>query len=237
MSALDPIDLLFGGMDQLGPGGDAHTLDALRRLPVQKFGVIVDAGCGTGRQTLSLARALGTVVHAVDAHAPFLADLTRRAEAAGIGHLVRAHHMDMKDIPAVFPAIDLLWSEGAAYSIGFGNALTVWAAAIRGGGFAVVSELSWLSDRPSDDARTFFASAYPGMRTIDANRAIADAAGYAVLATETLPRAAWVTGYYAVLAPRARALAGHPDASVRAMAEETLREIQVFRAPDAGGAL
>ena len=104
MDALDPIDLLFGGMDQLGPGSDACTLHALRRLPVQEFSVIVDAGCGTGRQTLALARALGTVVHAVDAHAPFLAHLTRRAEAAGIGHLVRMHHMDMKERPGGLPA-------------------------------------------------------------------------------------------------------------------------------------
>ena len=112
----------------------------------------------------------------------------------------------------------------------------MWAAAIRDGGFAVVSELSWLSDCPPDDARAFFASAYPDMRGVAENRAIAEAAGYQVLATETLPRDAWVTGYYAVLEPRARALADHPDAAVRAMAEETLREIEVFeRSGDAYG--
>jgi hypothetical protein len=122
----------------------------------------------------------------------------------------------------------LLWSEGAAYSIGFANALTVWAAAIRSAGFAVVSELAWLSDRPPDDARAFFASAYPDMRSVAANRAIAEAAGYEVLATNMLPRDAWVRGYYAALEPRARALAEHADASVRAMAVETLREIDVF---------
>lgn len=236
MAASDPIDLLFGGMDQLGPGSDAWTVHALRSLPVQDFSVVVDAGCGTGRQTLALARALGTVVHAVDTHAPFLADVTRRAQAAGVGHLVRTHEMDMKDIAAVFRDIDLLWSEGAAYSIGFDNALAVWADAIRPGGCAVVSELAWLVDAPPDDARAFFASAYPDMRSVDANRAGAEAAGYRVLETETLPRDAWVTGYYAVLEPRARALAEHPDASVRAMAEETLREIEVFeRSGDAYG--
>jgi SAM-dependent methyltransferase len=236
MSALAPIDVLFGGMGQLGPGSDDSTLRALRRLPAQTFNVVVDAGCGTGRSTLALARALGGLVHAIDAHAPFLVDLGRRAEVAGIAHLVRAHHMDMKDIPAVFPAIDLLWSEGAAYSIGFANALAVWADAIRAGGFAVVSELCWLSARPPDEVRAFFASAYPGMRAAAANRASAEAAGYEVLATQTLPRDAWITGYYAVLEPRARQLVEHPDAGVSAMAEETLREIEVFeRSADAYG--
>ena len=74
------------------------------------------------------------------------------------------------------------------------------------------------------------------MRSVAANRAVAEVAGYHVLATETLPRDAWVTGYYAVLEPRARALAEHPDAAVRAMAEETQREVEVFkRSGDAYG--
>ena len=93
----------------------------------RRFEVIVDAGCGAGRQTMALARELGTAIHAVDSHAPFLSDLGRRAERAGIGHLVQTHCMDMKDIPAAFPRIDLLWSEGAAYNIGFANALATWA--------------------------------------------------------------------------------------------------------------
>jgi methylase of polypeptide subunit release factors len=79
---LNPIDLLFGGMEKLGPRGNVHTRHVLHLLPKQSFQVIVDAGCGTGRQTLVLAQALGTVVHAVDAYEPFLHDLTRRAKAA-----------------------------------------------------------------------------------------------------------------------------------------------------------
>ena len=93
----------------------------------REFGVIVDAGCGTGRQTLALAKELGTTIHAVDSYEPFLSDLARRAAEAGVEHLVQTHCMDMKDIPDIFPHIDLLWSEGAAYNIGFANALTLWA--------------------------------------------------------------------------------------------------------------
>jgi hypothetical protein len=47
-----------------------------------------------------------------------------------------------------------------------------------------------------------------------------------LLSTYTLPREAWVEGYYDVLAPRAQALLEHDDASVRG-AEETVREIRV----------
>src|SRR5262245_17708351 len=126
MSASDPISLLFGGMEKLGPGSDADTLHVLRLLPTRQFRLVVDAGCGTGRQTLGLARELGTVIHAIDSHEPFLNDLVRRAGEANVGHLVPPHCMDMKDIPQRFREVDLLWSEGAAYNIGFARALATW---------------------------------------------------------------------------------------------------------------
>jgi hypothetical protein len=53
MNTYNPIELLFGGMAKLGPGGNEHTLHVLRLLPKQQFRIIVDAGCGTGRQTLA----------------------------------------------------------------------------------------------------------------------------------------------------------------------------------------
>jgi SAM-dependent methyltransferase len=228
VSGANPIDLLFGGMEKLGPGGNVHTLNVLRLLPGREFGVIVDAGCGTGRQTIALARELGTPIHAVDSYEPFLSDLGRRAAEAGVGHLVHARCMDMKDIPDAFPHIGLLWSEGAAYNIGFANALTVWASAIDPEGFAVVSELSWLRERVPDPVREFFVSAYPDMQSVDGNLAVARSAGYRVLTTYTLPDEAWVEGYYDVLGPRAKALQDHPDAAVRDFAAETVKEIEIF---------
>jgi hypothetical protein len=55
MNETNPIDLLFKGMEKLGPGSNFDTLKVLNMLPREDYGVIVDAGCGTGRQTLVLA--------------------------------------------------------------------------------------------------------------------------------------------------------------------------------------
>jgi SAM-dependent methyltransferase len=228
MNTYDPVGLLFGGMEKLGPGSNAHTLLVLRLLPKQEFPVVVDAGCGTGRQTLALARELGTLVHAVDSYEPFLNDLMRRARESKVERLVQAHCMDMKDIPQVFQAVDLLWSEGAAYNIGFSHALATWAAAMTPEGFAVISELSWLGRPAPDSVREFFRSGYPDMQSVQHNMAVAERAGYKVLTTYTLPREAWVDGYYDTLAPRAKALLDHPDPSVRDFAIATVREIEVF---------
>jgi SAM-dependent methyltransferase len=215
-------------MEKLGPGGNIHTIHVLNLLRERRFELIVDAGCGTGRQTLALAKELGILIHAVDTYEPFLNDLTRRAREAGIENLVQTHCMDMKDIPEVFQQIDLLWSEGAAYNIGFPNALSAWATAIKPGGFAVVSELSWLSEQVPDVVRRFFLNGYPDMQSVQDNIAVAENAGYEVLGTYVLPAEAWVEGYYDILGPRAKALADHPDAAVRDFALETMEEIDVF---------
>jgi cyclopropane fatty-acyl-phospholipid synthase-like methyltransferase len=232
MSAADPFGLLFAGLDKLGPGDDAHTRHVLGLLPHRNFNVVVDAGCGTGRQTLVLAAELGALIHAVDSRASFLHELSHRARTAKLEQRVQTHCMDMKDIPTAFYDIDLLWSEGAAYSIGFGNAFATWARAIVPGGFAVASELTWLKNSPSDAVREFFRTGYPDMQAIDDNIATVQHAGYKVLATHTLPPQACVASYYDVLGPRARQLLDHQETSVRALAADTLREIEIFQQCD-----
>src|SRR5262245_46907173 len=170
MNTSNPIDLLFAGMDKLSPGDDRLSLYVLRSLPEHRFEVVVDAGCGAGRQTFMLAGELRTPVHAVDSYQPFLDRLTQRAKENGSTQLVHTHCMDMKDIPSVFPKIDLLWAEGAAYNIGFANALATWAKAIKPRSFAVVSELCWLRDDKIPEAVTeFFRSGYPEMRSVEQN--------------------------------------------------------------------
>jgi SAM-dependent methyltransferase len=229
MSAYDPIELLFGGMDKLGPGSDADTRRVLQKLPESRFDLVIDAGCGAGRQTIVLAKELRTPIHAIDSHQPFLDEMGRRAEREGVGSLIHAHCMDMAAIPERFSNVDLLWSEGAAYNIGFANALQTWARALRAGGILVVSELAWLRDDPSPVAADFFRSGYPDMKSSPDNISIARDAGYAVLDTHALPREAWLHRYYEVLEPRAHALVNHEDPSVREFARETAREIEVFK--------
>jgi SAM-dependent methyltransferase len=179
MNTPNPVDLLFADMDKLSPSDDSLSLYVLRSLPEHRFAVVVDAGCGAGRQTFVLADELKTPIHAVDSYQPFLDRLIHRAKEKGLAELMRTHCMDMKDIPTVFPTIDLLWAEGAAYNIGFANALTTWAKAIRPDGFAVVSELCWLRENKIPDAaKEFFRSGYPEMQSVEQNIQTAAEAGY-----------------------------------------------------------
>ena len=228
MNDSNPINLLFAGMQKLGPGSDEDTRFVLGLLPKRPCRIVVDAGCGTGRQTLVLARELNTRIHAVDAYEPFLRALSRRAESSGMAHLVEIHCMDMADIPVVFPQVDLLWSEGAAYNIGFAHALEVWAPALNQAGFAVVSEMSWIHQEIPNAVLEFFRVEYPDMHTVSQNVDAARNAGYDVLATHTLSRETWIDGYYDILGPRARSMLDHDDAAVRELAAGMVREIEVF---------
>jgi SAM-dependent methyltransferase len=228
MNTPSPIDLLFADMDKLSPGDDSLSLYVLRSLPEHRFDIVVDAGCGAGRQTFVLADELKAPIHAVDSYQPFLNRLRQRAKEKGLAQLVRTHCMNMQDIPSVFPTIDLLWAEGAAYNIGFANALTTWAKAIRPAGFAVVSELCWLRDKIPDAVREFFRLGYPEMQSVEQNIATAEEAGYKLFNTYTLPREAWVKDYYDILESRAQSLANHSDVAVRDFAVETLKEIETF---------
>jgi trans-aconitate methyltransferase len=229
MKTPNPVDLLFAGMDKLSPGDDRVSLYVLRSLPQHDFEVVVDAGCGAGRQTAVLANELKTPIHAVDSYQPFLNRLKHRAKEKRLDHVVQLHCMDMKDISSVFPRIDLLWAEGAAYNIGFANALTIWATAIKPDSFAVVSELCWLREEIPDAVKEFFRSGYPDMQSAPQNIAIAEKAGYKIFDTYTLPPEAWVTGYYDVLEVRAKSLRNHWDVAVRNFAVQTLKEIETFK--------
>jgi len=230
MNTPNPVDLLFADMDKLSPSDDSLSLYVLRSLPEHRFAVVVDAGCGAGRQAFVMADELKTPIHAVDSYQPFLDRLIHRAKEKGLAELMRTHCMDMKDIPTVFPTIDLLWAEGAAYNIGFANALTTWAKAIRPDGFAVVSELCWLrKNKIPDAAKEFFRSGYPEMQSVEQNIQTAEGAGYELFNTYTVPKETWVKDYYDLLEPRAKSLATHSDVAVRDFAVETLKEIETFK--------
>jgi serine/threonine-protein kinase HipA len=98
----------------------------------------------------------------------------------------------------------------------------------RKDGFAVVSKLSWLHQQAPDAVREVFQACYPDMQTVPQNLAVADHAGYRVLTTYTLPKDAWVKGYYDLLDPRAKALLDDPDPSVRDFAVDTVKEIEIL---------
>ncbi|HSK10272.1 MAG TPA: class I SAM-dependent methyltransferase [Vicinamibacterales bacterium] len=214
---------LYEGLPRQGPGSDDLTREALRRLgPLPGSPRVLDLGCGTGRQTLVLARDLATRVVAVDNHVPFLHELDARAAAASLSHLVETRAGDMRSLDVPEGSVDLIWSEGAIYLLGFENGLRTWRPWLAAGGKLAVSECSWLTDDPADDLRAFWDAAYPTMGTVAANCAAAGDAGFEVLDTVPLPRSAWWDDYYTPLLARVGEL--EPEAQHNAVLAEAIAE-------------
>jgi SAM-dependent methyltransferase len=162
---------------------------------------IVDIGCGTGPATLPLAAATGGDVTAVDLHEPYLRRLQARAVVSGLGDRVRPLAAPMDDLPLPDGGFDLVWSEGAAYIMGFDAALARWRRLLAPGGVLVLTEAEWTTPAPSAGARAFWDAGYPAMRTTADNVAAAQRAGYTVQAVYLLPDSDW-EAYYRPLAAR-----------------------------------
>jgi SAM-dependent methyltransferase len=184
--------MLHTDLPQEGPGTDDATRDALRRLPaLPDEPVILDLGCGPGRQTLALAKELNSPVTAIDFHQPYLDQLTASAQEAGLNHLIttRCASFDVLDFPE--SSVDLIWSEGAIYLLGFGGGLQQWRPMLKPDGLLVASEITWLKPNPPEELEKFWNAGYPAMTNAAGNIQTAKAAGYTVLDHFTLPLNGW----------------------------------------------
>jgi serine/threonine-protein kinase HipA len=225
----EALFLLHSGFPREGPGSDACTAEALRRLPrLPSDPVVLDLGCGPGRSSLVLAETLGVKVIAVDLHGPFLDQLAASAAERGLSDLIEPRCADMAS-PGLSPgSVDLIWSEGSAYVLGFAEALRAWRPLLKSGGLMAVSECTWLVDDPPEEARAFWGSAYPAMGTVAVNCHHAEDAGLEVLDTLVLPSSAWWDEYYTPLLDRAAALRPSADADLAALLDETEREVDLY---------
>ena len=221
---------LFEGLPRQGPGSDACTREALRRLPpVPPAPRVLDLGCGAGRQTLVLAEALRTRVVAVDLHQPFLDQLNASAQAQGLAALVETRCADMATLEVAPGSVDLLWSEGAIYLLGFEDGLRLWRPWLAPGGLVAITECSWLGATRAEELAAFWREAYPAIGSVADNRARAGRAGFEVCDWFALPASAWWDDYYTPLLRRMEELAPRADPTLAAIIAETAREIDLYR--------
>lgn len=228
MDANETFWHLHRGLPRQGPGSDATTRRLLSLAdPLPAAGEALDLGCGPGRASLVLARETGLHVTAVDTSAEFLAELERDAAEMGLADRIttRLQSMDALDEPP--GSVDLIWSEGAAYLIGFDAALRRWLPLLRDGGSLVLTECEWVTESPSMEARAFLAE-YAGMRTTAENVRAIESRGVTLRATYQLPDSDWWDEYYTPLEARLRAFIPANDEERAAVAAE-LHEIDVRR--------
>jgi serine/threonine-protein kinase HipA len=222
-------------MPRQGPGtreATARALKAIGKLPDPLQ--ILDMGCGAGAQTLDLLDLTNANIVAVDAIQIALDLLTTRADQRRIApdrlQLVQG---DMSDLDLEGDTFDVIWSEGAIYSIGFANGLKAWRKHLKPNGHIVVSECSWLTDSPGAATQTFWQENYPDMETRSGNVARAEAQGYQCLETFDLSQEDWWESFYTpqrrIIAEMKKEFPASDLAAMQVLSEAT-KEADLFEA-------
>jgi SAM-dependent methyltransferase len=223
---------LFSGLPRQGPGDEASTRRALSLVPqVSPRSRILDVGCGTGRQTLVLARACPASFVAVDNHPPFVEELNRQARDLGLDGRVEARVGDMTALDFPPGSFDVVWSEGAIYAMGFAEGLRAWRSLLAPGGHVAVTDACWFRPDPPAECRAFWEAEYPGIRPVADRLADGEACGYERVGHFPLPASSWWDDYYRPLEAKVAAFReGHAgEADAQALADQVAREIDVWR--------
>jgi SAM-dependent methyltransferase len=122
----------------LDPGGPDALLDVVAGLGLERGAVVLDAGCGRGRQSLELARRFGfdvLGVDPVDRHAPIDQLLADQPLGAG---LVRFAEGSFDRLPVGDSSIDLIFCRDAIMFGDLDATTTEFQRALRPGGRGLV---------------------------------------------------------------------------------------------------
>jgi SAM-dependent methyltransferase len=230
------IDLHRDGPRQ-GPGSDAETLRALELTRLDRAAGlrVADIGCGTGASTLVLARQLPAAeIVAVDLSPEFLEVLAEQAEAAGLAGRIETLAASMEALPFAPESLNLIWSEGAIYNVGFATGVAAWRPFLRPGGMLAVSEITWLASDPPEEIRQHWEGEYPEIATAAEKIATLERAGYDPLGFFMLPETCWLDHFYDSLAERLpafleRHVSGRHAAEADEIAAGERREADLYR--------
>jgi len=188
---------IFESLPRQGPGDDALTQQAFEKLSgLPEHPEVLDVGCGTGRQTLILARLSTGKITALDNHPPFIETLKRSARRAGYTDRISCIVGDMKSMDFPEEGFDVIWSEGAANLMGLESALKSWRRLLRPNGYMAISELVWFKEAAPQEIRDYFITMYPDMKFYKGIYPIIESAGYKMIDYFPLPGESWWTDYY-----------------------------------------
>lgn len=219
MSLPQAFFMVHRGLDREGPGEAADVLWALEQAETPENARILDAACGPGADTVTLADVRpGARVLALDITPHFVEETRQRI--ARFGARVTAEEGSYLDLADTY---DLIWCAGAVYFHGVQTVLNAWSPHLAPGGAVAFSEPAWMIEPPSDAAKRFWSGEY-APRTDSEIRDEIHAAGWGVLGQRWIVDAPWAA-YYGPMSARLDRLEEteqSPDvtAAIRAAREE-----------------
>ena len=188
----------FSNTERQGPGSPEITLKALSFIDgLTEKSKVADVGCGTGGQTMVLAQNIPCEIIGIDLWADFINQFNQNAQNKNLHERVKGVVGDMENLPFQEKELDLIWSEGAIYNIGFERGLNEWRKFLKQGGYIAVTENTWFTEERPAEIQEFWQKAYPEIDTIPNKVAQMQKAGYLPIATFVVPETCWTDYYYA----------------------------------------
>lgn len=233
MTALELLVDLHKSQERQGPGSKKDTIKALSftNLSGKSGKAIADIGCGTGGQTLTLARHLEGHITAVDLFPQFLHPLQKQAKNLSLQNQITCLEASMDALPFEKEQFDLIWSEGAIYNVGFEYGIRTWKEFLKPGGYLAVSEITWISQNRPKAILDFWKQAYPEITTASNNIAKLENHGYTLAGYFYLQPDSWLKNYYEPLEASFESFLerhGHAALAVKVVNEHR-EEIELYK--------
>ncbi len=187
----------FSNLERQGPGSPEVTIKALNFIDnLTNESKIADIGCGTGGQTITLANNTKGYITGIDIFPKFIDIFIDNANKLNLQDRINGITGSMDNLPFQEEELDLIWSEGAIFIIGFRRGLKEWGRFLKKGGYLAVSEASWFTIERPVEINDFWKNAYPEIDTIPNKVAQLQEAGYIPTATFILPENCWTKHFY-----------------------------------------
>jgi len=188
----------FTGLNRQGPGSPEVTIKALSFIDnLNAESRIADLGCGSGGQTIVLAENAPGHISAFDIFSVFIDRLNATARKLSMDARVKGITGSMDQLSFQDEELDLIWSEGAIYNIGYERGLKEWKKFLKKGAYIAVSEASWFTEDRPEEISEFWYEAYPEIDTIPNKVRQLQEAGYIPVANFILPEYCWTENFFA----------------------------------------
>ena len=188
---------LYHDMPRQGPGNKESTRTAYSKLTnLHDSPLILDVGCGVGKQTIDLANISNATILAVDNYLPFLRTLNKTAKAHNVENRIITVNADMFELCFAPNSFDVIWAEGSIYNLGFEKGLRDCSALIKPGGYIAVTEVCWLKTGAPEALSGFWEQEYPAITDIQGNLDIIRKCSLDLVDYFILPESAWWENYY-----------------------------------------